>query len=402
MLIASLLFFYIVIFLRLIKVRKNSNFKSARNDKSVSSDFKKHDQKIKSAKVVLPVIFARTLSYEPGELGDNDKTEKIHYSEKALQDPEFLESVMRAPFTTGSHDKNTDESNRDIDGWPINAWYDKEKKGVFVEGYILGEKNIKYIKEKKGESRFGTSAYLDFLDLSKSENQDNTMQANKIHCNHLAILPNIRDEHNVIVAINAAKSAMNAINSKEVKKVDDKDKDIEDKNKDVEDVENDNVKELIKKLASQNSVVNERLDKIEKILKPLASNSDEDEDSDNEDDKDKIKSDNSKKSKKSKNSDDYSDEDKDDDKDTKYASNALPSEETIARVSNGLGVTFANKPTFSELANLLNVKEDSLADTISAVNSKCKEFEIKDSKSNIIKEGKNNQDASFQNLLKVL
>lgn len=309
--------------------------------------------RIETAKVTLPVIFARTLKYGPGELGSNKKEENILYTEEALKDEAFLESVMRSPFSIGTHDKNTDESDMEVGGWPTKAWYDDEKKAVFVDGYVIGKKNVEYVKKNKDKTDFGTSAYLDFVKMSDSSKDGVSAEVDKLRCNHLAILPDIRDENNVIVAVNAATAALNAISKNKEKEAkenmteEDKEKKEDKENK--KDIENEDIERLAKRLSAENSAINERLDKLEKTLKPLTSNSEDDEE-------DKA-------------------EKKKDEEENKEAKNAMPSQDTVSRVSQGLGISFVKHPSFDELASLLGIQEVNFNKTVQAVNARCAEFE---------------------------
>ncbi len=178
-------------------------------------------QKIKTAEITIPVIMADVLHYAPGELGSSTDIGRdgadVMYSEESLKDKDFLESIRRSPISIATHEKNTSEHNREVDGWLTDAWYDDNLKGVFAKGYVSGADNIRYVEQRKRDSGFGTSAFIDFLGVRKQNGTSSTGKefsaiTTKLICNHVAILPNIRDSKNVIVALNA-------INTDEMKSV---------------------------------------------------------------------------------------------------------------------------------------------------------------------------------------
>jgi hypothetical protein len=208
--------------------------------------------------------------------------------------------------------------------------------------------------------------------------------------NHTAILPNIRDSKNVIVALNAVENtvsngnlekptepASNANNNSEDKTMtQDEFNSMMDnynaKNKDREEMKNSIKNELIEEFKTENS--------------KNGKNSDDD------------KKEDKKETENTKNSDDDKDK-KEDDK--SEASNALPSDEMLKDFSNHLGITFKSTPTLKSLGEIVGVEAKNTAELISALNAKRKEFSSAPAKKETV-EGKNsnNEKASFDELLK--
>lgn len=190
------------------KKQKRGSRAEARNAVEVqnaSVDF----QKIKTAEIEIPVIAADVLVYEPGELGSSypDRT-RLYYSPEALSDPEYLQTVLRSPLVVGSHEKSTTEFNRDVDGWPLSAIWDDREQRVKVRGVLHGEENVAYAEANKGKPSFGTSAYISFLEIDRTpgtspDGKPYDAVVRKAVNNHIAILPNIRDPKNIILAMNA-------------------------------------------------------------------------------------------------------------------------------------------------------------------------------------------------------
>lgn len=168
-------------------------------------------QKIESAEIEIPVIAEDVLVYQAGELGASypDVT-RLFYSAEALQDPEYLETVTRSPLQVQTHEKNTSEFNRGVDGWPLSAWWDEAERRVKVRGIVHGEDNVAYVKENRNKPNFGTSAYISFLEIDRTpgtapNGKPYDAIVRKAVNNHIAILPNVRDPKNVILAMNAVK-----------------------------------------------------------------------------------------------------------------------------------------------------------------------------------------------------
>ena len=356
----------IVLYLLLDTTKTDKSLSAFNNVKTVNAvaDF----EKIKTAEVILPVIYSTVLHYAAGELRADLGEANVYYSEEAVKDPEFLESILHAPFTVGTHDKNTSEHNRDIDGWPVSSWFDETTKGALVKGRLIGESNVNYVSANKNRPKFGTSAYIDFLNLKKEsgvspDGKSYDYIATKLHCNHLAILPNPRDEHNLIIAMNStevSKPKTNILNA--IKNT------LKGKNNMTE-IE---IKELIRAFnAEENEAkmaknTEERLDKIEEVLNKMAKNFDG-----KDEEKSETKNESEDKEDKKPEAENESKEDKDE---AEMAKNAIPSQDLIASVSNSLGITFKETPSINQLAILLDVKKSTFTETLTALNAKHKEL----------------------------
>lgn len=175
-------------------------------------------QKIKTAEIEIPVIAEDVLTYEAGELGSSypDKT-RLYYPADAISDPEYLETVMRSPLQVQTHQKNTSEYNRDVDGWPTKVWWDPAEKRVKLKGILHGEENVEYARENKSLPGFGTSAFISFLKIEKEsgtapDGKPYDAIVRKAVNNHVAILPNVRDPKNVILAMNAVENCVDVTN----------------------------------------------------------------------------------------------------------------------------------------------------------------------------------------------
>lgn len=341
---------------------------SARNDVS-------EYQKIKTSEVTLPVIAATVLSYPGGELGEAfPEPTDLYYSPEALDDKEFLESVLRSPWNTKTHELNTNEDNLKVSGWANQAWYDKSDKTVYAKGFLIGEENIDYAKDNQDQKGFGTSAFISFLKIDKEEGvtpeglKYNAV-ARKAVCNHVAILPNIRDEKNKIVSINAknativnnnaTKNKLNGVKNMEQSEFNSlMDKYQEEKNSKNEETDK-IVNAVMAKMAK-----NEEEKKASEEKKPEAPNDDKTVDEKKvEPEKTNSKNEEEKKEELVKNEDGKTD-----------AANAMPSEKIIGIFSEHLGVGFKKTPTIKELAELAEIPFTGLAQTLNALRKKSEEL----------------------------
>lgn len=183
-------------------------------------------QKIKTAEIEIPVIAEDVLVYQGGELGSAypDVT-RLFYSKEAISDPDYLETVLRSPLQVQTHEKNTSEFNRGVDGWPLSAWWDEAERRTKVRGVLHGEDNVRYAEENRNQPNFGTSAYISFLEIDRTpgiapNGKPYDAVVRKAVNNHIAILPNVRDPKNVILAMNAVREEEGETEnaSKDVKK----------------------------------------------------------------------------------------------------------------------------------------------------------------------------------------
>ena len=373
--------------LQSVKNTKVLNHKAqAKND---VSDY----QKIKTSETVIPVIKATVLEYNAGELGElfNEPT-KLYYSPEALQDKEFLESVIRSPWNTKTHELNTSEDNLKVSGWAKESWYDESDKTVYAKGFLIGEDNINYAKENKDTPSFGTSAFISFLKIDKEsgltpEGLEYNAIARKAICNHVAILPNIRDEKNKIVSINAKNALVETSNNK---------KEIGVKNT-MEQIE---FNALMEKYNEEKNAKNEETDKIvNAVLERLEEkkNGKNEEPAKEEPKKEPIANEEPAKEEPKK---DASNEDhKEPDGDEAKAANALPSEKIVAVFCDAFNTRFVKTPSFIQLAEIAEIetKGKTFTQVLNAVNKKYSELS-----SNVSSSAKNSETQKTTSIDEVL
>jgi len=343
---------------------------SAKNAVAVNAarDF----QKIRSAEITIPVIAADVLVYGPGELGTAYPEEtKLYYSPEALKDKEFLETVLSSPLQVQTHEKNTGEFNRDVDGWPREAWWDESEKRVKVKGFLLGEENVEYAKENQNKPNFGTSAFISFLKVDREsgvspEGKPYDAIVRKAINNHIAILPNVRDPKNVILAMNAL-GDQEETEEKEEGKNNEPPKAEETKRMpidkaDFKEAMDAYMAEQKEDEAKKNAIKNEVLEEIKKGKDGENAKNEEDE------------------AKKKAEEDAKNEEEAKKKEEEESASNALPSEEMVKDFSESLGLTFKKTPTLKELASLTGVTASNTAELVTALNAKRAELKKNESK----------------------
>jgi hypothetical protein len=349
---------------KLKRASKKKAIVSAKNNVAMNAavDF----QKIQTAEIEIPVIAEDVLTYGPGELGAAypDET-NLYYPESAISDKEYLDTIVRSALQVQTHEKNTGEFNRDVDGWPLESWYDATQKRAMLKGILHGEANVQYAKENLSKPGFGTSAYISFLKIRKEKGiapngKSYDAIAEKLVNNHVAILPNIRDPKNVIVALNAVQKDEGESNNDD-KAAKDEIKNSEDKKMtqdefnalaDARDAKNKETDEL------KNSIKNE-------IMEELKKGSETEKKSENAKNEDKVEE---KKETESEEKAENTDDKKDDDAE---AANALEvSDEMLKDFSTHLGVTFKAKPSLKALGKIVGVEAENTAGLISALNAK--------------------------------
>jgi len=359
-------------------------------------------QKVKTAEIELPVIAATVLTYKPGELGkDYPEETRLYYSEEALKDPDYLDTVMRSPLQIETHEKNTSEFNRGVDGWPNKAFWDEKEKRVKIRGVVHGEDNIAYIEANKDKPDFGTSAFISFLEVDHTagmtpDGQPYDAVVRKAVNNHLAILPNPRDPRNIVLAMNALdkpesensekipvggfEKAYKGKSAAEIEKLKreaeksgpwHKDKDYEAKRKELglnqDESKNNGAKNMdYDEFKGHMNTYNEEQDKAKKLTDEITNNvmeklAGENKGGKNEDAEKKEEKE------ETKNEDTEKKEEKDE---TANAANALPSDAMLKDFSEHLGITFPTAPTIKGLASLVGVTGATDAELIGALNAK--------------------------------
>lgn len=382
---------------------------SARNSAAVnaSTDF----QKIQTAEIEIPVIAEDVLEYQPGELGDAyPEATRLFYSAEALQDPEYLETVLRSPLQVQTHNKNTGEHNRDVDGWPVSVAWDETSRRVIAKGVVHGAANVQYVKENEGKPTFGTSAFISFIKVDKQpgiapNGKPYDAVVRKAVNNHIAILPNIRDPKNVILAMNAVEPEQ--MKEDETQNAQDRTKKGERKDPAFSDAEWETLSAESKdralrridaggrfygpdpKTKSSNQATNtEEGKKLEYEEFKGHMNAYEEEKKGNEKLVEEITNNVIAKMNATKNEGgEKKDEPKKEDaanEDTgkpveekpgsEEAANALPSDAMVKDFSDALGITFAKTPTLAQLASVAGVTGEGPAGLIAALNAKRETF----------------------------
>lgn len=349
-------------FKQLATLQSVKNSKAINYKANVKNDISEY-QKIKTSEVVLPVIKATVLTYAPGELGDKFQDEtNLYYSPESLQDKEFLESVIRSPWNTKTHELNTSEENIKVSGWSRESWFDETDKTVYAKGFLIGSDNIDYAKENQNTPSFGTSAFISFLQIDKEsgttpEGLEYNAIARKAICNHIAILPNIRDEKNKIVSINAK-------NAK-----------IESNKKNINGVKNmalnmDEFKEAMQAYESEKNSKDDLKNQIKnEILEELKQSKNE-EPAKEEPKKETANTDEPAKEepKAEPKNEEPAKEEKTD------AANALPSEKLVGVFAEHFGLRFAKTPTVKQLAEIAEIPYTSFSQALNALKKKADEI----------------------------
>lgn len=332
-------------------------------------------QKIRSVEFEAPVVFADVLHYDEGELGPGSEAEDIYYTPEALQDREYLETILRSPVSVGTHDKNTSEWNRDVDGWIREAWWDDQKKAVMAKGVVYGADNVAYVEKNRGYAGFGTSGAIDFRKQIKREpgrapnGKSYTAFTTKLTNNHLAILPNIRDKKNVILALNAKLSqdapddpgTVNPVNADTEQKGETKM--AEEKKAGIDPDELKNAVEDLKKKEADNAEYEGMKNTINEMKAFMSEFKNAKNAEAPAEEKKEEKPENAKNEEEVANSDDM-----------EFAQNALPSQELVKDISEGLGVTFVKTPTIRQLAKATGVSATAFPDVMAALNAKRQEY----------------------------
>lgn len=360
-------------------------------------------QKIQTAEIEVPVIYATVLAYKGGELGYATdfarRGGKVWYTPEAVSDPEFLETVRRAPFSVATHEKNSSESNRDIDGWPTEAWWDENQKCTMVKGFVVGADNVEYTKENRTAKNFGSSADLSFIKLdivsgTTPDGQEYDAKVVKLCCNHVAILPNIRDPKNTIRAINATHLPLSLVTPEQA---DDKNQEkvltagqnqararsvttgrnntmADEKDKDTKAEVRSALEDLKKEEAAANmgeeiKSLSARMSDIEKRFEGGGTPAGESQNKRNA----KNEADNGKNEEADNEEADNEDGENDE---AENAKNGAPAQATIAAFSQHFGVDFGKKtPSFRRLGKLIGIEKKPFGEILTAVNAKRVEIE---------------------------
>jgi len=333
--------------------------------------------KVQSADITVPVIRAGVMYYKPGELGQSSdlgrKGGYVYYSPESISDPEYLDSVRRSPFNVGTHELNTGEDNFRADGAPQKVWYDSTDETVYASGILWKADNIDYVDQNKLRPGFGTSAYIEFRGVKQTPGTTPTGEkydavTTKLTNNHIAILPNIRDKKNVIVALNAMNEDLIEKDSpdKIVKAGDSgvnensKEKTMPDEKPKIDEAELKNALDDIKKKEAENAEYEEMKNSINSIKNELADMKNA-----------KNKAANADEKKEDEKPAENAEGDKEEKGEAANAKNAImPGQEMVKDFADAYGVAFKATPSFATLAELAGVSGKSTGEVIAALNAK--------------------------------
>lgn len=394
--LTSLIFFVVLYNLSKINfktVRKNKKLLAlAKNSKTVAtvkndiSDF----QKIKTSEITLPVIKATVLEYQPYELGEDfPEVTKLYYSPEAIAEKDFLESIKRSPLQVETHEKNTGEFNLDVNGWSVESWYDSNDKTTYAKGFLIGSENIDYAKKNLNKETFGTSAFISFLEIEKEkgktpEGLEYDAIAKKTICNHVAILPNIRDNNNKIVSINAknAKIETTTAKNKTEKNTMPEAMTQEEFNAKMQVWE-----ETQKAKNEQEAKASEKL--VNSVLEKLQNSKNEEEPK-----KEEAPATNEDEPKKEETS--TNEEETLKNEDSSEVANALPNQKLVSDFSDFYSIEFKKTPTVKELAKIAGIEYKNFGQALNAIKEKIQSVAtVKNSKTNL-----DNSEKSIVEILK--
>jgi hypothetical protein len=332
-------------------------------------------QEIATSFITVPVLGVGSITYAPFNLApEQSETVTVEYPENAVSDPEYLLSLRTSPLNVGTHELNTGEGNKYVDGWVIDSWYDNETKQAVVKAVIIGQAEIDYIKNHKEENGFGASGFISFDKFDTAENGNIILE--KITNQHIAITENVRDPKLKIRAMNSTVRPVNRnvdqnLTTSSVASCDEKvsnNNNLDDKGG--SDMEPSEVEKIVngildkrqsseatnaemegmkEEIASIKNAVNE----IKEVLKPK------------EDDPPEPKAENQ-------DGDDSGGEDKpktDDELAEIAAANAFINDDLLSKVADKTGLTFEQKPKLIDLAHLLGLKQKKPMEIITAINA---------------------------------
>lgn len=177
---------------------------AVKHDKPATAQARHFEQNIATADFRAPVLFAGVYEYDAAELGfDGGGRIRVYYPPEEIAKKDFIQSVFYSAVSVGTHEKNTREENADPDGWIREAVYEPKTKGVYATGVIYTQKNVEYVSQNEKADKFGTSAFFRATYTPKSgttpDGESYDFIGSDLVCNHLAILPNPRDDKNIVV-----------------------------------------------------------------------------------------------------------------------------------------------------------------------------------------------------------
>jgi len=376
------------------EIEKLSNQKIVANN-SVQVENAVKDQDIETAEFTVPVIYAGVLHYKPGELGSTTDIGvsggDVYYSPESVSDPEYLETIMRSPVNIGTHELNTGEHNLEVHGWPTKVWYDEKMGAAMVKGYVIGKSNCEYVRENKANPNFGSSASIGFLGVKREEGiapdgKSYNAKTTKLVNKHIALLPNIRDSKNVILALNALN---------EQAPVDQEPTKTQEKKIMADEIDKDSLKNAVDELEKEKAKnaewedMKNRVKNAESEIAEFKKNAAKNE---------AYKGEETKK--------EEEEEKKEEEKAAENATNSIPmpSQELIKDISNHYGMVYTKTPSFERLASDVGIetKEKPFAEIVGALNAKRQEIISKVPTATNSDKSDKKESASFNDMLNMM
>jgi hypothetical protein len=387
----------VLLFLLIVSVgytlKKNSRFKLRFNAASIFNDA---GERIQTLDFSVPVLRAAVLDYAAGELQSanpelSQKAVRLYYPPDEVSKKDFLDSIQKAPVSVGSHEKNTSEHNVSIDGWPVKVYYDAKRQAAIMDGVVKGASKADYVRQLQNAENFGASGFIDAREIEIISGVTPTGEpydaiARKLHCTHVALLPNVRDPANKIETRNARAFVFNAGNITNNEKgftdsttnaeaqasnknaggksnmADEKEKGADDLRNAIRNVLDDMEKE--KAGSAKMSELEKTVNALRNELDTLKNGGKNAETTEPE-----------KKPGEAANSEHTEPDGDEAPAETLNTKNAKPSQDTIKAFADHFGIDFGRTtPSFNALASLAGVKAEAFGDMVVAVNAKAKEI----------------------------
>ena len=334
-------------------------------------------QEIATSFITVPVLGVGSITYPPFNLTpEQSETITVEYPENAVSDPEYLQSLFTAPLNVGTHELNTKESNKYVDGWVVDAWYDNKTKQAVIKAIVIGQAEIDYIKKHKDDQGFGASGFISFDKYDKAENGNIILE--KITNQHIAITENVRDPNLKIRAMNSTVQPVNRnVNQNLISdSVADNDKKVSNNNSKLNntggsDMEPSEVKEIVRSILDEKSSsetanaemegMKEEISSIKNAvneLKEMYKPKDEPEPDPKVENQEELGTE--KEDNKPKTEDELAE---------LAAANAFISDSLLSEIAEKTGLTFEQKPKLIDMARILGLKERKPVEILTAVNA---------------------------------
>lgn len=341
---------------------------------SAKNDAVRDKQEISTAYIIVPVLAVGNMDYAAFETSPDQKVPiVVNYSEEAVSDPDYIKSLLTSPLNIGTHEQNTNEENKFVDGWVTDSWFDEDKKQAMVKAVIIGQKEIDYVKEHKDDKGFGASGFITFDDYTKDDTGNMTLK--KITNQHIAITENVRDPELKIYSMNSQDAAIREAKSKvdlQIMPVTDENKRNQDsiKNEEESNMTPEEIKKYVLEAMSETKDaeatnaemvgMKKDIDEIKNSLSALIGKKEEEEISEeagaaNTEEEDKAAEEKAASEKAA--------------AENVSGSNALVSDKLLASIAEKTGMVFNAKTTLNDLKNVFELKEEKPLDILKAVNA---------------------------------